>query len=439
MRTFDTDPSQSVSRRRGVSSPWERRGATMVQPLLDRGGHRLSRLVVVLLATIAAFVGGIAVATSPASAVPITAIDSAGPDDVSGQKDLSFLTVDYASPGVVALSWGWDDTSTTGGNTRDACALFDTNGNGFANYSLCVVVTSTGTVTRVLYTCGDDRSDRCLSNAVVPVVTSTATASIVAGSDPFGASPTHVNNVCSTSPACLTADTVALVTAQLADFGGGAASLINVCSYPSQVPGSAPSDCVFTANSGFLTIVKTSSPNIGTPFTFAMGAGQASTDGGGRSSFTINGSGSVSLIPFVPGTTYDLTESVPSGWILSSASCSRPSGPTGTPGATPAIGPISRGVQDFTITSGLVTTCTFTDIQANPSLSIAKSATPTTYSAVGTVISYSYLVTNNGNVALPGLFTVTDDKTTATCPATASLAPGASINCTSSYTSTPAR
>ncbi|NIQ20711.1 MAG: hypothetical protein GTN95_11190, partial [Gammaproteobacteria bacterium] len=35
-----------------------------------------------------------------------------------------------------------------------------------------------------------------------------------------------------------------------------------------------------------------------------------------------------------------------------------------------------------------------------PSLAIVKTATPTTYSAVGDVISYSYLVTNTGNVTI---------------------------------------
>ena len=45
---------------------------------------------------------------------------------------------------------------------------------------------------------------------------------------------------------------------------------------------------------------------------------------------------------------------------------------------------------------------------------LVKTATPTTYRRVGNVISYSYMVTNTGNVTLTGPFTVTDDKATMT-------------------------
>jgi hypothetical protein len=68
-------------------------------------------------------------------------------------------------------------------------------------------------------------------------------------------------------------------------------------------------------------------------------------------------------------------------------------------------------------------------------LTLRKAATPTTCDQVGDVISYSYVLTNSGNVTLDGPFTVTDDRTTnEACPATpASLAPGESIVCTASY------
>ena len=79
-------------------------------------------------------------------------------------------------------------------------------------------------------------------------------------------------------------------------------------------------------------------------------------------------------------------------------------------------------------------TVTFTQ---TPALSIAKTALPATYSTVGQVINYSFQVTNSGNVTLSGPFTVSDDQATdESCPATASLAPGASITCSASYTIT---
>jgi uncharacterized repeat protein (TIGR01451 family) len=82
-------------------------------------------------------------------------------------------------------------------------------------------------------------------------------------------------------------------------------------------------------------------------------------------------------------------------------------------------------------------TATVTAVQG-PKLDLVKSATPATYDHVGQVISYSYVLTNTGNVTLSGPFTVTDNKATVTCPDTASLAHGASITCTATYAITQA-
>ena len=69
-----------------------------------------------------------------------------------------------------------------------------------------------------------------------------------------------------------------------------------------------------------------------------------------------------------------------------------------------------------------------------PSLTLAKHASPVTYSAAGDVITYTYKLTNDGNVTLAGPFTVTDDKLgTFACGTATSLAPGASVTCARSY------
>jgi hypothetical protein len=73
-------------------------------------------------------------------------------------------------------------------------------------------------------------------------------------------------------------------------------------------------------------------------------------------------------------------------------------------------------------------------IEQAPQLTLVKAATPTSYDHVGQVISYSYVVTNTGNVTLPGPFSVADDKVAVTCPPAAALAPGASLTCTASHT-----
>ena len=76
-------------------------------------------------------------------------------------------------------------------------------------------------------------------------------------------------------------------------------------------------------------------------------------------------------------------------------------------------------------------------ITQNASMTVAKSSSTTNLSAPGTV-SYSYLVTNTGNVALTGIALVDDnDNNNMSCPAT-SLAVGASMTCSATHTFTQA-
>ncbi|MDE2579793.1 MAG: DUF11 domain-containing protein, partial [Hyphomicrobiales bacterium] len=104
-------------------------------------------------------------------------------------------------------------------------------------------------------------------------------------------------------------------------------------------------------------------------------------------------------------------------------------------GSVTNIATASSGATVSPAASATVTT------QQTPALSIAKSASPTTFNAVGASITYSYKVTNTGNVTLTNAITVSDNKiASVTCPAlpAGGLAPGAFITCTGSYTTTQA-
>ena len=78
-----------------------------------------------------------------------------------------------------------------------------------------------------------------------------------------------------------------------------------------------------------------------------------------------------------------------------------------------------------------------------PALGISKTASPTTVTGAGTTITYSFTVTNTGNVTVNGIaidetaFSGTGVLSPASCPVT-TLAPGESTTCTASYTVTQA-
>ncbi len=72
-------------------------------------------------------------------------------------------------------------------------------------------------------------------------------------------------------------------------------------------------------------------------------------------------------------------------------------------------------------------------LDANPALTLAKSADPASYSG-GQEVTYTYTLTNSGDVPLSGPFTITDSRiSSVSCPSTAELAPGASLQCSATY------
>ena len=366
----------------------------MAVVLRSRRRAGLAVVGLLVLSLVSVLIGS--VFSSVAGAAPLTIVDDQGADDEPGQKDLNSLSIDRSpsSPYDLEVSWNWDDTAWSGENTGDAQALFDTDGDGNANYTLAVrVAGDPAYYTKLtLYSCGDDRTDRCTSQVAVPAsdtdgdgdleptvantgpFKSIAAAAVFANVDPFGvigapnytASHDDTNGgKCSALDECITDDTVARVKVELTDFGAANANLVNVCSFPSGRPNSDPSDCVITPDNGFLTIVKVADPDDGTPFTFNLGTGQTSQDG--TSSWSVNGSGSVELISMAPGAGYDLTEAVPAGWVLDSKGCEIQSAPAAATGTTTFL-----GIDNLEIKPGLETVCTFWDSRAKGTLTLLK-------------------------------------------------------------------
>jgi hypothetical protein len=206
-------------------------------------------LVVVAICT--GLLATVALATDTTNPPTFTYVnDSLGPDDEPGQKDLNSQS-SVNDGAFLWVSWKWDDTRWPGGNTGDACALFTTDSDQNIDFAVCVTVGGNPATQQAssprLYTCGDDKADRCTSPiALVPGPYVTACSTAIAAVDPYhtvgGNPPTPAN------------DTVATCHIQLAEVDTTSASLVNTCSYPSEQPNSDPSDCVLTVGTSIATL-----------------------------------------------------------------------------------------------------------------------------------------------------------------------------------------
>lgn len=100
-----------------------------------------------------------------------------------------------------------------------------------------------------------------------------------------------------------------------------------------------------------------------------------------------------------------------------------------TNSATASAGGVTSNLASLTIQLG-----------QNKTLTLTKSANPSTYGQVGQAITYSYVIKNSGVVTLPGSFSISDNKVTVTCsqPASGQLAPSEEMNCTATYIITQA-
>ncbi|PIP17182.1 MAG: hypothetical protein COX44_01285, partial [Candidatus Portnoybacteria bacterium CG23_combo_of_CG06-09_8_20_14_all_37_13] len=308
------------------------------------------------------FLGGSLIASTMFTDSPIseTIIDSAGANDEPGQKDLTKMYYNYTNvPASMDILWDWDDTGWDGSNTGDACSLFDTDNDGYANYALCVTVHNTPAVyqSKGLYSCDDSKADRCPNSVSISPINSSCLASVQA-TDPFSTGDFYPN------------DTVASCTVTLSEVGDSSAKLLDVCSFPSQQPNSDPSDCIVasTANqTGFLEVKKILSP------TDDSGLFNLQIDGNTDVYDATNNSSTGEKV--VDATSHTVGETQGTGTLLSNYSASivcKDGNGTGTIVATTGTNPWT-----LTVGNGKDIVCTITNTRINNgSITIVKDANP---------------------------------------------------------------
>src|SRR5436190_13795167 len=164
----------------------------LTQPHL-RGERRRRRPSLVTIAVSAVVtLGVLGPAALPASAAFQFQNDENGANDQPGQKDLTRHGVDTSGlPTSVGVTWNWDNTSLSGSNTGDGCALFDTDNDARVNFAVCVTIEGDpaiqSSLSPRLYTCGDDKVDRC-TQPVGQIASFSTTCDVAqTATDPFPA------------------------------------------------------------------------------------------------------------------------------------------------------------------------------------------------------------------------------------------------------------
>ena len=184
-----------------------------------------------------------------------------------------------------------------------------------------------------------------------------------------------------------------------------------------------------------ITIVKQASDEGSASFSFTAGPSPLSN-------FSLVDDGTSANTKLFSGITsfgtYTVTEATKTLWELQSVNCSvvNPNGGTRI---------VSGATATITVAEGEDVTCTWLNNSlANPSISLAKTPSTSTYSNVGDAVTYTYVITNTGNTVLgPSQFQVDDDRINGGAPfncgaAETTLALSGTVTCTATYTVTSA-
>lgn len=286
-------------------------------------------------------------------------------------------------------------------------------------------------------------------NVTLTGVTVTETAFTGTGTPPQVTCPAGAASLAAGATVTCTASYV--VTQADIDAGGVSNTATTTGTPPTgEPPVSPPSTVVVPPNPvPGISVVKSASPNtpeayqVGQEITYSfvvtntgnvtlanVTVNEEDFSGSGTLSPVVCPAGAASLAPSVQivcTATYVLTQAdVNAGQVTNSATA------TGVPpgGLVPPVSPPSE---------------TEVPIVPAPAISIVKSATPATMTAVGQTLAYSFVVTNTGNVTLTDVtvdetaFSGSGSLSAIECPAgAASMLPGQIVTCTAEYQTTQA-
>src|SRR5436309_11403300 len=382
-------------------------------------------------------------------------LDQQGANDkgVQDQSDLTQMGRDNSDLNYYQIFWSWDsiDQWTGNGQTGDACALFDSDADGKINYAVCgqitnlnanpnVVVQTTGSP--FAFQCNNARTDRCgnpapksftstdIQASTLPGSTATPAGNVITDTDPFG--PTAPNGPGSNYP-----NDATLYMKIRKGFLPANSILVNVCSYPSAGNGgnNNPFDCIVSPGGGFLRIKKVANGNTTstTSFNFLVNP----VPSGQPSNYGITGSGQTLPIGVAIGSGAEtVSETVPQNWTLTLAGCTLESG-----AGIGSFDNANHRVTGITIESGKTTTCTFTNYENTPNISVVKdndgnrdtfftdNETLPANAVYPYTVTYKVSITNSGGSGT--ISSIIDDKTGSLTLTGSTTAPAGAPSCAS--------
>src|SRR5918995_635174 len=223
-----------------------------------------SSTVAVVTVAFFAFAGTASAADIPSNFFVV--VDTGGANDVNAsQVDLTQMGRDDSDATTYKLFWSWDaiDDWTGTGQTGDACALFDNDGDGNVNFSVCARIENPDadpTVVELtadspfLFVCNDAWNDRCGQPEQVTIITGVEAGqlgtldpdgNLITDTDPF-------DNLNPDQDWPFDSTLEIHILKSLVGFG----DLVNVCTYPSAGNGgnNNPIDCILNPGSGLLVI-----------------------------------------------------------------------------------------------------------------------------------------------------------------------------------------